>query len=489
MFQGTGSDVGKSIVVAGICRALARKGLRVRPFKPQNMSNNAAITVDGGEIGRAQALQARACGTEPTVEMNPVLLKPESDRGSQVVVRGRVRATVQAEEYLEYRKTLMPDVLESFQSLCDEADIVVVEGAGSISEVNLRDGDIANMGFAVAADVPVVLLADLDRGGALASIVGSHALIPDRERKLLHGYIMNKFRGAYKVLEPAIDIIREHTGLPCYGVLRWFPQAARLPAEDSQALTRRGEGDAKGGRRIKIYVLGLSRIANFDDFDPLAAEPDVDLTFVKPGSAIPGDADLVIVPGTKSTIGDLDFLRQQGWDIDILAHLRRGGKIAGICGGYQILGRKISDPLALENDTPTAADGLGLLNVETVLEPEKMLRRFTARNDEGIEISGYEIHMGRTTGPDTKTPMLELDGVPEGAFSPSKQVCGCYIHGLFTSDAFRRKFLAAFRDGSGIGGESLDYNAVVDQTLDLLADHVEKFVDMHSLTHIAGLDL
>ncbi|MDR1886227.1 MAG: cobyric acid synthase, partial [Synergistaceae bacterium] len=342
MLQGTGSDVGKSLLAAGLCRYFARLGYRVRPFKPQNMSNNAAITSDGGEIGRAQALQARACGVEPTVDMNPVLLKPEGENGSQVIVRGRALGVMRADEYWKFRRTLMPSVLESFGSLCGEADLVLAEGAGSPSEVNLRDGDIANMGFAVAAGVPVVLVADVDRGGAIASIVGTCSLLEDAERDYLRGCVINKFRGDRRIFEPAIEIIRSRSGLECLGVMGWFGEASRLPAEDSQGLPGGGGASGRGG--IKICVLSFSRISNFDDFDPLAAERDVSLSFVKPGEAIPGDACLVILPGTKSTIAELDFVRRQGWDVDIAAHIRRGGHVLGICGGYQMLGREVADP-------------------------------------------------------------------------------------------------------------------------------------------------
>jgi adenosylcobyric acid synthase len=312
-----------------------------------------------------------------------------------------------AMDYLSYRYTLMPRVIESFERLRSRADLVLVEGAGSISEVNLRDGDISNMGFAVEADVPVVLLADIDRGGSLASIVGSHRLLRDYERPLLRGYMMNKFRGDFSVFEPAMKIIREESGLPCFGVIQWFENAVKFPAEDSLVLTGGGANRRAGaGRGIKIYVLGLPRISNFDDFDPLAGESDVDLSYVRPGEAVPGDGDLVIIPGTKSTISDLEFLRAQKWDIDIMAHLHRGGRVLGICGGYQMLGRFVSDPFAVENPEPRNVEGLGLLDIETVMEPQKTLRRFTAVTQHGDEVSGYEIHMGVTAGPGVSKPML-----------------------------------------------------------------------------------
>jgi adenosylcobyric acid synthase len=491
MIQGTSSDAGKSLIVAGLCRIFTNRGLRVRPFKPQNMSNNAAITSDGGEIGRAQALQARACRVEPVNDMNPVLLKPETDQGSQVVVQGRVRATVNATDYLVYKRSLMPFVMESFGRLCSQADLVLVEGAGSISEINLRDGDISNMGFAMEARVPVVLVADIDRGGSLASIIGSWFLLRDEERPMLRGYMLNKFRGDYNVLVPALDIIRDRSGLPCHGVINWFDGASHFPAEDSLSLTesrapKPGEAH-RSGRRIKIYVLGLSRISNFDDFDPLADEDDVDLTYIRPGMAVPGDGDLIIIPGTKSTISDLEFLRAQKWDVDIAAHLHRGGRVFGVCGGYQMLGREISDPDAIENPEARTVQGLGLLDVVTVMEPRKTLRRFTARTRHDDEIAGYEIHMGSTSGPGAEMPMFHLDGVPEGARSHDEHTLGCYIHGLFTSDSYRARFLSIFRGGDGTGAERLLYDKRIDETLDELAAHIEKFADVRELAKIAGL--
>jgi adenosylcobyric acid synthase len=491
MIQGTASDAGKSLVVAGLCRLFTRRGLSVLPFKPQNMSNNAAITADGGEIGRAQALQARACRVEPVNDMNPVLLKPESDKGSQVVVQGHARATVTAADYLDYKRTLMPRVMESYSRLRGRADLVVVEGAGSISEVNLRSGDISNMGFACEANVPVVLVADIDRGGAIASIIGSWTLLPDGERPLLKGYIMNKFRGDLGVLEPALDIIRERSGLPCFGVLKWFEGASRFPAEDTLALaggTNRITGRADGpGRKIRIYVLALSRISNFDDFDPLSAEPDVSLAYVKPGEPVPGDGDLVIIPGTKSTIGDMEFLRAQGWDVDIAAHLRRGGRVLGVCGGYQMLGKTISDPHAAENPEPRTIQGLGLIDVSTVMEPLKTLRRFVAHTEKSDAVSGYEIHMGSTGGPGASSPMFYLDGAAEGAFSEDGRAFGCYIHGLFTSDSYRARFLSAWRSGEGMGRERLAYEKRIDEALDELADRMERQLDINAIARTAGV--
>ncbi len=478
MLQGTGSDVGKSLLVAGLCRAATRRGLRVRPFKPQNMSNNAAVTADGGEIGRAQALQARACGVAPHSDMNPVLLKPQAETGAQVVVQGKVVGSARAPDYQELKGTLLPRVLESFARLSAEADLVIVEGAGSAAEVNLRAGDIANMGFARAAGVPVVLVGDVDRGGVIASLVGTHTLLPAEDAALVKGFIINKFRGDVSLFSPALRVIDEHTGWPGFGIVPWFAGAVRLPAEDAVALDRPAE--AGGAGAIRIAVPRLARIANFDDFDPLAAEPDIALTMVPPGRPLP-ECDLVILPGSKATIADLTFLREQGWDIDLLAHLRRGGRVLGICAGYQMLGRSVRDPHGVEGP-PGTAPGLGLLDVETVMDRDKTLRAVSGRTDDGDVLTGYEMHMGATGGPDAARPMLTLDGRREGARSADGRVQGCYLHGLFASDAFRHRFLSALRPGREGGS---DYDAGVDAALEALADHMEKHIDVNGLLAVA----
>jgi adenosylcobyric acid synthase len=473
MFQGTGSDVGKSLLVAGLCRAYTRRGLAVRPFKPQNMSNNAAVTADGGEIGRAQALQARACGLAPMADMNPVLLKPQSDVGAQVVVQGRVLTNAGARDYYRLKPSLLPKVLESFHRLGQGADLVLVEGAGSAAEVNLRASDIANMGFAEAADLGVVLIGDIDRGGVLASVVGTWTLLPPAERARLRGYLINKFRGDASLFTPAIDIMADHTGgLPCLGVVPWFAEAARLPAEDAASLRASAGGDG-----FHVAVPRLSRIANFDDFDPLAAEPGVRLSMVPPGQPLPADADLVILPGSKATIADLAFLRQQGWDVDILAHVRRGGRVMGICAGYQMLGKSVSDPLGVEGPAGGVAAGLGLLDVETVMAGDKVLVEVEGTDAAGRPVRGYEMHMGRTTGPDCARPVLTLAGQPDGATSRDGRVMGCYLHGLFASDPFRHAVLER--------GDGIAYEALVDEVLDRLADHLETAIDLDALLALA----
>jgi len=477
MLQGTGSDVGKSLLAAGLCRLFARRGIAVRPFKPQNMSNNAAVTADGGEIGRAQALQARACGVPPCSDMNPVLLKPESDTGAQVVVQGRVLGHAGARDYYAMKPGLLPRVLESFRRLAAAADLVVVEGAGSAAEVNLRDADIANMGFAEAADLPVVLVGDIDRGGVIASIVGTWELLPAAERRRLAGYLINKFRGDPALFRPALDLIRARTGLACLGIIPWFAEAARLPAEDSASL---GGGKADGS--IHVAVPLLSRIANFDDFDPLAAEADVRLSMVAAGRALPGDADLVVLPGSKSTIGDLAFLRAQGWDIDIAAHVRRGGRVLGICAGYQMLGASVADPLGVEGPPGSEAAGLALLDVATRMEGDKVLRQVAGSDPSGRPVAGYEMHMGRTEGADAARPMLTLAGRPDGAVSADGRVMGCYLHGLFASDPWRAALLESLRPGRRAG---IEYEPGVDAVLDRLADHLERHVDVEGILDIA----
>ncbi|OAN48077.1 cobyric acid synthase CobQ [Paramagnetospirillum marisnigri] len=478
MLQGTGSDVGKSLLAAGLCRLFARRGLAVRPFKPQNMSNNAAVTTDGGEIGRAQALQARACGVAACSDMNPVLLKPQSETGAQVVVQGKVLANATARDYHALKPTLLPRVLESYRRLAAGADLMVVEGAGSAAEVNLRAADIANMGFAEAADLPVVLVADIDRGGVIASVVGTHALLPEAERARLAGYVINRFRGDPALFTPALEIIKAHTGLDCLGIVPWFADAALLPAEDAASL----KGRASAGEGVKIAVPRLSRIANFDDFDPLAAESDVRLEMVAPGRPLPGDADLIILPGSKSTIADLAFLRAQGWDIDILAHWRRGGRVLGICAGYQMLGKSVSDPLGVEGPAGGVAPGLGLLDIETVMAGDKVLTEISGTDAGGLPVAGYEMHMGRTTGPDTARPFLSLDGQPDGAVSADGRVMGCYLHGLFASDPFRAGLLESLRAGRGAG---IAYEAQVESVLDRLADHLSAHLDVERLWRVA----
>jgi len=474
MIQGTGSNVGKSLLVAGICRALVRRGHTVRPFKPQNMSNNAAVAA-GGEIGRAQALQAMACGVDPHVDMNPVLLKPESETGAQVVVQGQRLTTAKARAYGALKATLMPRVLESFNRLRAVADIVVVEGAGSPAEINLRQGDIANMGFAEAADIPVILVGDIDRGGVIAQIAGTKAVISAADAARIKGFIVNKFRGDPTLFDDGFAAIAAHTGWQGLGTLPWFNAAHRLPAEDALDIRSGGDG------AFHIAVPQLSRMANFDDLDPLMAEPDLRVTMVPAGQPLPGDADLVLIPGSKSTIKDLAFFRAQGWDIDLNAHLRRGGKVLGICGGYQMLGQRINDPNGVEGSAGTVA-GLGYLNVKTDMHAAKHLRRVDATHiASGAAVSGYEIHIGSTSGADRARPVFTVDGQPEGATSASGHASGTYLHGLFAADDFRDAWLKA----QGAGSSALAYGTGVENTLDALADHIEAHLDLDTLLALA----
>lgn len=467
MIQGTGSNVGKSLLVAGLCRAALRRGIRVAPFKPQNMSNNAAVTADGGEIGRAQALQARASGLEPHTDMNPVLLKPETDTGAQVILHGRAFARAQARDYAGLKPRLLTGVLESYHRLAAAYDLVIVEGAGSPAEVNLRPRDIANMGFARAAGVPVILAGDIDRGGVIAQIVGTQAVIDAEDAAMIRGFLINKFRGDPALFDDGYRMIEARTGWRGFGVLPWFAGAHRLPAEDAVDLrASRGEG-------LDVVCLILSRIANFDDLDPLAAEPGVRLTMLGPGRAIPGDADLVVIPGTKSTLGDLAFLRAQGWDIDLAAHVRRGGHVLGLCGGYQMLGRVIRDPSGSDGRAGQVA-GLGLLDIETEMAATKRLERVTG-TALGQPVSGYEIHMGRTDGPDCARPLAQIPA-PDGAISAEGRVIGTYLHGLFSDDLFRAAYLARLNAASVAG-----YDAGVDAALDDLADHIETHLDVGGL--------
>ncbi len=472
MIQGTGSNVGKSMLVAGLCRAALRRGLSVAPFKPQNMSNNAAVTSDGGEIGRAQALQALACKLPTTVHMNPVLLKPETDVGAQVVVQGKRLTTAKARDYAKLKPQLMTSVLESFNHLKSQHDLVIVEGAGSPAEVNLRAGDIANMGFAQASNTPVILAGDIDRGGVIAQIVGTQAVISPEDASLVKGFMINKFRGDPSLFDDGYQLIQDTTKWPGFGVLPYFSDAWKLPAEDALDL----KGSETTGD-IHIVCLGLSRIANFDDLDPLAQEPDVRLTMLRAGQPIPADATLVIIPGSKSTIGDLAFLRAQGWDIDLQAHLRRGGHVLGICGGYQMLGAKISDPDGIEGPAGDTK-GLGFLNVETLMTPNKSLTEVNAKHaSSGIDFTGYEIHIGRTDGPDRARAFASVNNRPEGAASESGKIQGSYLHGMFRDDAFRAAFLASL--GAKAAGTS--YDQTVETTLDSLADHIEEYLDVEGI--------
>ncbi|MFD6317904.1 cobyric acid synthase [Methylorubrum thiocyanatum] len=479
MIQGTGSDVGKSLLVAGLARAFTRRGLRVRPFKPQNMSNNAAVTADGGEIGRAQALQARAARVAPSVHMNPVLLKPQSEVGAQVVVQGRMIGTARARDYQAWKPRLMEAVLDSFERLRADSDLVLVEGAGSPAEVNLRRGDIANMGFARATDTPVVIVGDIDRGGVIASLVGTQAVLEPDDAAMIRGFIVNRFRGDPTLFADGMALIAERTGWTPFGLVPFYPEAGRLPPEDAVALdTNRSRRDGTGPL---IAVLRFPHIANFDDLDPLRQEPGVAVAFVPPGEPIPAEADLIVLPGSKTTIDDLDVLRAQGWDIDIRAHLRRGRRVLGLCGGYQMLGRAIADPQGIEG-APRALPGLGLLDVETVMTAEKRLVAVTGTTEADDEpFSGYEMHVGDTTGPDAARPFLRFaDGRADGAVSADGLVAGTYVHGLFANDRQRAAWLARLGAAPGL----TNYESGIEAVLDRFANHLEAHLDCDGLLRL-----
>ncbi|MCE2576995.1 cobyric acid synthase [Gluconacetobacter entanii] len=482
MFQGTGSSVGKSVLVAGLARACVRRGVRVRPFKPQNMSNNAAVTADGGEIGRAQALQARACGVAPGVDMNPVLLKPQGMTGSQLVVRGQVRGQVHARDFQSFKRGLMSEVLQSFARLADECDLVLVEGAGSASEVNLRADDIANMGFAQAADIDVVLIGDIDRGGVIASLVGTQAVLDARDAARIRGFIVNRMRGDPSLFADGMDAIARHTGWAALGLVPFLDRVRDLPAEDAADLRAGRTGHGRMGQgTLHVVVPWLPMIANFDDLDPLRAEPGIVLTVVARGQPLP-PCDLVVLPGSKATIADLAALRGEGWDIDILAHVRRGGHVLGICGGYQMLGHHVADPQGIEGP-PGRVAGLGLLDVQTVLSGDKRLENVSGRLlPEGVAVRGYEMHMGVTDGPDhVDRPLIDLGTHADGAVARSGRVWGSYVHGLLADGAARRALLA--RLGAQSGGR--DHDGTVEDTLDALADHLERHVDISALLELA----
>lgn len=475
MIQGTGSDVGKSVIVAGLCRIAKRRGLTVAPFKPQNMSNNAAACVGGGEIGRAQALQARAAGLELHVDFNPVLLKPQSDCTSQVIVQGHPLSTLDAADYMKRRDGFLPYVMESFERLTRQYDLIIVEGAGSPAEINLRHRDIANMGFARRAGVPVCLVGDIERGGVIAALVGTKNIIDPDDAKMIVGFAVNKFRGDMSLFDDGVIAIETRTGWPCFGVIPWIHATAKLPAEDAVALTRPDRGSQA---KIRIAAPMLSRIANFDDADPLRLEPEVDFGWVRPGQAIPRDIDVIMLFGTKSTIGDLDFLRAQGWDHDIISHARHGGRVTGLCGGYQIMGQRITDARGVEGEAGTRA-GLGLLNIETTMTTEKIVRPVDGQCAVSDQVfAGYEIHIGETTGADCVRPMLHLPEGPDGARSPDGRIEGTYVHGLFANNNFRAAWLSRVKSGVATG---YDYDASVETALEDLADGLEMALDIDAI--------
>ncbi len=538
MIMGTGSDVGKSLIVAGLCRHFANGGYRVAPFKPQNMSNNAAVTEDGGEIGRAQALQARAARCAMTVDLNPVLLKPQSDIGAQIVLQGRVIGSARAREFQDRKRALMPAVLESFGRLKAAYDLIFVEGAGSASEINLRANDIANMGFAEAAGVPVILVGDIDRGGVIASLVGTKHVVAPADAARIEGFIVNKMRGDPTLFADGMTAIAKMTGWRPLGLVPFFAGASKLPAEDALGLQHSSQPSPNGSalafssllagvrtgpdgradpaaavdrtptvlrreeqgqrRKLKIAVPLLPFISNFDDLDPLRLEPGVTVELIPTHTPLPLDADVILLPGSKATIADLEAFRGAGWDSDLSAHIRRGGSVLGLCGGFQMLGRSIADPDGIEGPS-RSAEGLGYLDFETVLRGEKALRRVKGAAL-GAPFEGYEMHVGISEGDALGQPFLQFeDGPPDGAVSADGRIAGCYVHGIFASDAFRRAWLARFDDCVSGGedvppygvdrdkasGNLLAYDALIEQTLDELAAHLAQHIDMEALLRIA----
>jgi len=478
MIQGTTSDAGKSTLVAGLCRVLKRKNISVAPFKPQNMALNSAVTVDGGEIGRAQAFQAIACGLEPITDMNPILLKPCSDQGAQVIIHGKATATMQATEYHDYKKVAKKAVFESYERLKSNFDYIVVEGAGSPAEINLRSNDIANMGFAEEADCPVIIVADIDRGGVFAHLVGTLDLLSESEQARVCGFIINRFRGDISLLESGLDWLEERTGKPVLGVLPYL-HGLYIDAEDGVNEVEKA-GYADNDETLKVIVPVLPRISNHTDFDPLRLHPQIEFHYVKKGEPIP-PADLIILPGSKNVRSDLQFLEKQGWPEAIKKHLRYGGKVLGICGGYQMLGDQIHDPLGIEGNTGSSS-GLGLLSFASTLKPEKQLKQVTGTltlpNQPEAEVKGYEIHAGITEGEALSKPMLILNGTNDGAISNDNQIAGTYLHGLFDHSESMEQLL----HWTGLNETvSIDYSQLREASINRLADAIEKHLDVDKI--------
>ncbi|QHF46171.1 cobyric acid synthase CobQ [Pseudomonas sp. S35] len=479
MVQGTTSDAGKSTLVTALCRWLVRQGVAVAPFKPQNMALNSAVTAEGGEIGRAQAVQAQAANLAPHTDMNPVLLKPNSDTGSQVIIHGRAVTTMNAVAYHDYKAIAMQAVLASHARLSERYRVVMVEGAGSPAEINLRANDIANMGFAEAVDCPVLLIADINRGGVFAHLVGTLELLSPSEQARVKGFIINRFRGDIALLQPGLDWLEARTGKPVVGVL---PYVMDLHLEAEDGIDQRQID--KAAQVLKVVVPVLPRISNHTDFDPLRLHPQVDLQFVGPGQPIPA-ADLIILPGSKSVRSDLAYLRANGWDTAVARHLRYGGKVLGICGGLQMLGEQVHDPLGLEGPAGSS-DGLGLLAFSTTLEEEKQLRNVRGRLLlENAEVSGYEIHAGVTCGAALSNAAVLLeDGRSDGAQSADGQILGTYLHGLFETPAACSALLrwAGLQDV-----QEVDYHALRERDIERLADLVENHLDTDLLRKLVGV--
>ena len=495
MVMGTASDVGKSVVVTALCRAFARNGVRLAPFKSQNMSNNAAVCPGGGEIGRAQAVQAEACGLPPSVDMNPVLLKPESDSGCQVVIRGRPRFHMTAREHERYRAAAWPEIVKSYQALAENFDLIVIEGAGGAAEINLRHRDLVNWSIAELTDAPVLLVGDIDKGGVFASLVGTVELLSRAERQRIKGFVINKFSGDQSLLEPGLRFLEERTGIPVLGVLP-YQKSLGIPQEDSAMLDGRVVRNRPAA--VTIAVVRLPRISNYTDFEPLENEPDVAVHYLSDPVAAP-KFDVLILPGTKNTVADLSWLRATGWEDFIVRHRRAGGWVVGVCGGYQMLGRRIVDHDRIESERAETV-ALGLLGIETIFRPEKITERVAAvHRATGLPVAGYEIHAGRvigTSGSGAVFRIIERDGIRaddfEGAHSEDGRIIGSSIHGLFDAAGFRRKFVDTVRESKGLAalGPSVPDDANADRrtTFDRIADVLEAHVDMSRVAAFAGLD-
>ncbi len=472
MVQGTTSDAGKSALVTALCRYYYRKGINVAPFKPQNMALNSAVTVDGGEIGRAQAVQAAASGLEPHTDMNPILLKPNTDKTAQVIIHGKVRENLSAQKYHDFKKQAMQSVLQSHQRLIKQYELVIVEGAGSPAEINLREGDIANMGFAEAVDCPVILIADIDKGGVFAHIVGTLELLSESEQNRIVGFVINRFRGDKAILQPGIDWLEQRTGKPVLAVLPYLHDFY-LDSEDSVALqTKQSQHKA-----FNVVVPVLPRISNHTDFDPLRLHPQIKLNYLKDPDQCQG-ADLIILPGSKSVRDDLHWLKQMGWDCLIFKHLRYGGKLLGICGGYQMLGTAIHDPEGIEGQ-PGSSKGLNLLEMESTLQANKQLKTVKAQLLlDDTQVTGYEIHAGITQGAALKNPLMIIQGNAEGAISEDKQIIGTYLHGLFDSAQACNIIL----NWAGLKkNQAVDLEAEREAGIELIADALEQQFDFSIL--------
>lgn len=475
MVQGTTSDAGKSTLVTALCRWLQRQDIAVAPFKPQNMALNSAVTIDGGEIGRAQAVQAQACNLPPHTDMNPVLLKPNSDTGAQVIIHGKAVSNMDARFFHEYKTTAMSAVLESHQRLSEQYDVIVVEGAGSPAEINLRDRDIANMGFAEAIDCPVILIADIDRGGVFAHLVGTLELLSPSEKARVKGFVINRFRGDISLLQSGLDWLEQRTALPVLGVLPYLHNL-HLEAEDAINTQQQAATESQ----LTVVVPVYPRISNHTDFDPLRLHPQVNLQFIAPEQPIPA-ADLIILPGSKHVQADLDWLNNQGWQHAINKHLRYGGKLIGICGGFQMLGKQIHDPLGIEGESGSS-EGLGLLDIETTLSEHKQLRNVAGKlSFTEATIHGYEIHAGESQGHALSLPFCQLEQGADGAISADGQIIGTYVHGLFEM----QDTLAALLEWAGLEKpDSFDYHALRDREIDRLADLIDQHMDTATLNKL-----